>query len=873
MNEDDFGDDDSFDAIPDNTLQQLEQRAVSSTQRPRSNGALSAPKQPAKQIQTYGVQGLSRAGNANNGSWRPPQPVRQRQPSAAVSPDDAPPASAPNPPSSDYGFDDEDVIDLDEPSMVIQPTSTASALPTRPPPHPAAPSARRASRAPLDPETQAAFAAADAELGAVQSNQWTQAPHLQPPTNNNGLDVSALQSRIAELEAESARLRHAEQEARHAAQQKQGEIAIVRSNQQKAAKEYERQIAVIQKLRTDAETKAKAELAQGRKEREKMETDNRFLQHDLAQESERAKRLNGPAKSRADTAAEGGTPRKNKRAAWGDGFADEEVKMISPSKSKDKSREQTPKVGAKRKRAAQDSPLPALSFTQPPGLASNEGSRGELPREHIAERQSNVAKVDDRFEFIQRLLNHCPYEGHESSLEALTKHNLPSDTSRSLNSILLARLSSAQKPCETESPLLLKLSFIVLDLWSQCLTERHHAPIYLLLDLLRFALRFELASTIAQLIPAAVPICTRTIDLLATPTVLAFRYPNAASSAEHKKTIEDMTHHIDVDEVLDFLHLLCNAATVEGGEKKEQFWKSVEFTFILLILNKAQPISQITTALRMLATSTTATTFGPLCTRDGEGGKQTKQEKDLLDRLTSLLFEIPLAPSDEPAYTDAEIASLRTEILEVLEQLCLTDHGTWLLRQHRSAVGRLVRFLHAQVGRLYSTRPSLGLEEGDARGEAHEGIVKTVNEAMRVLYHLLFHSTPSAVPAERAAATSVSTSFGGVGGGAITLDLPNKLTAVKGGYHKFLVSMTRLAFSDQLVLEHGIEDAAVEAAHAILDCVLSPEEGEAVLRGFETPGGTGSRSGRGIEGADTTEMETSQESGGFGADDGGKGVG
>lgn len=65
--------------------------------------------------------------------------------------------------------------------------------------------------------------------------------------------------------------------------------------------------------------------------------------------------------------------------------------------------------------------------------------------------------------------------------------------------------------------------------------------------------------------------------------------------------------------------------------------------------------------------------------------------------------------------------------------------------------------------------------------------------------------------------------------------LIQKLRVVHGGYHKFLVSLTRIAFSEQLVYEAGIEDEVCEAAHDILDAILGPEDGEAVQKAMETP--------------------------------------
>jgi len=46
------------------------------------------------------------------------------------------------------------------------------------------------------------------------------------------------------------------------------------------------------------------------------------------------------------------------------------------------------------------------------------------------------------------------------------------------------------------------------------------------------------------------------------------------------------------------------------------------------------------------------------------------------------------------------------------------------------------------------------------------------------------------------------------------------------------VAFTRLAFSDALVLEEGIEEEVVDAAHQLLDEYLTPEEGVALLEVF-----------------------------------------
>lgn len=89
--ENDFSDGD-LDALPHSTIYQLESNALSSTQ---SHVAALRSKNYNKVTRPYKLS------------------VPQRPTSQPI----------PNPPSSDYGFDDEDVIDLDEPSMLIQPAS------------------------------------------------------------------------------------------------------------------------------------------------------------------------------------------------------------------------------------------------------------------------------------------------------------------------------------------------------------------------------------------------------------------------------------------------------------------------------------------------------------------------------------------------------------------------------------------------------------------------------------------------------------------------------------------------------------------------------------------------------------------------------
>lgn len=181
----------------------------------------------------------------------------------------------------------------------------------------------------------------------------------RPP--DHGIDVTALQARILELEEDRIVLKKSAEDAKSMALVKAGEIAIIRANQEKTMKEHERRLATIHQSHSVELAKQKADLELARKDREKIETNNRFLEHDLAHGAERAgapKRtltvgngnaVRGKAPAQPSPLS---TPRKDRHLPFRDGFEDDEVVTISPSKSKTASRPTTPKGGIKRKRAS-----------------------------------------------------------------------------------------------------------------------------------------------------------------------------------------------------------------------------------------------------------------------------------------------------------------------------------------------------------------------------------------------------------------------------------------------------------------------------------------------------------------------------------------
>ncbi|QIX00624.1 hypothetical protein AMS68_006141 [Peltaster fructicola] len=564
-------------------------------------------------------------------------------------------------------------------------------------------------------------------------------------------------------------------------------------------REHDRKILTMQKGFAEEAAKHRGELEAGRKEREKMQTDNRFLQHDLAQEAERAKRLNGAGKSR--TIAERDTPRKIRKAGLGDGFNDDEVQMFSPIRSR--GRDSTPRAGAKRKRSAQDSPIASLSFAKPAPLPRDEStdSAQTMPATLVSPSLATSQNEDTRF--IQCLLVYQPFGQSAGALELLCQHHLPANIHRPLSSVLMEALSTSR---QTTDSIPLQTVRVLSSLWQRCLDQQHLAPLTLLVDLILFALRHEVPSRYNKLAQDVVPLCLRALELVTMPIVRAhLKGPSALAETLREPSSEQ----IDADQLTALLEQMCQACSI-SSELISNFWRMMDFTSSMLLLHKALPYHRVMTGLRILYTSALENSFGAISQNLTD---QAQQEKDTVFRLTFAFFDIPSVPADEPPYDEQEIAEFRIMVLEVLNKLCEFNHGSILLATHTHFIGRLVRFVDEQVRKLYSVPPSQ--HKGElVKPDDHDLVVKTINMSMRILHYLL-------------------TTHGD------TIDLSEKFSVVVGGYHKFLIGMTRLAFIEQpTVFEDGIEEEVIDAAHSILDAFLTPEDGEAVAQALETPQGS-----------------------------------
>lgn len=180
---------------------------------------------------------------------------------------------------------------------------------------------------------------------------------------------------------------------------KAGEIAIVRSKQDKAAKEHEREMTTIRKLNEEKLAKQQRALEAARIAQQQAATEREFLKQDLSEEAQRVRRLKAKEAAEKNENAELTTPRKKKSFPHRDGFDDDEIQIVSPSKvspSKFHKKSGTPTRAGKRKRKAVDSPIAPLEV-----IHAEESYLEEPKRNAPVLDESMLARLgiqDDRFD-------------------------------------------------------------------------------------------------------------------------------------------------------------------------------------------------------------------------------------------------------------------------------------------------------------------------------------------------------------------------------------------------------------------------------------------------------------------------------------------
>lgn len=568
---------------------------------------------------------------------------------------------------------------------------------------------------------------------------------------------------------------------------------------------------------------------------------NQFLENDIKQEAGKSRQKTRTLKDGSGNASKGpaglATPRKNKTAYVGDGFDDGDMIMVSPSKPR--SKQSTPKQGSKRKRTVGESPGKPLPLSENALTKSLDSPSIQEPESH-----DNILvefeKDDDKFrvglssratslllylpiQFLKRLLNHRNPKFGSRFLETMATFALPSNQNQPLSSMIYDGLALHRSDLQD---LQTHVCCILASIWEKCVQELYvsllvnhdyraltlqYSPIAPLIDVILFILAFE-------------PL-QKAVGLAETLVPLVINSTKASLDSESGPSHEETT----ISSCLSLLLFLTrNAAQTE--ETVATVWKLIPHDFPLLVLNlrRPRPLHDLDMMLRILATSNTSISFGPIAFVSTS--ETQAYASKLLDYLVILLTNRGTS-AVQRSMSKEGLIRLRLSLLQTFSAMIASPAGSRSLALHPLFVGNLILLLNDSLDGLYVTTPGIPIRET---------FVNIVNLATRVLYTLV---------------TSENTKH--------LIDRRAKLAAVPGAGHKHLVGLTRLAFleldenepdasatslpgdADEgpsvfirwnlgSVLEFGIEPEVSDMAHAILDEFLSPEEGEILVRVFSS---------------------------------------
>ncbi|CAP98456.1 hypothetical protein E8E15_001092 [Penicillium rubens] len=599
-----------------------------------------------------------------------------------------------------------------------------------------------------------------------------------------GNAAAELNARLVQMEQERERMLQELAEARMQVETKAGEISIIRRKQATMTQDYDLQIASLRKSMADEMAKHKQEVEAAMSEGKILATENVFLQQDLVDEAYQLR--NYKSKHREVEAPV--TPRKSRVLPFRDGFDDDEIAMISPSKSAARSKRATPTVPGKRKRqSSQDAPAPLQ--LNPAGVELIMADATDAPAEvDVAKRKSAEAGRNQRL--MMRLLSHRTHPNQETDFEAMAKLAFPSEPHRPMSSIIMEVMARADP-----SSYVLEYTQTIASLWQRAISEKFYEPIPRFEAITRYSLMSD-DVPLSELITPLVGVLQDTVEVNAVPR---FKY----APASRDKRITRQTPQSDLQPLVDstgamrlLYQIACGVLHIKSA--METFWQNIRISFILVMLHPSHPLGDIVLLMNLLSTSIRADSFGPIRTSDQD---QLDVQKWIVDRLTHMLSEPAIPDEGIEPYTAYDICAMRLEVLLLLESLTFNPmapsqkHASMILALHPNALARLFRSMHDELDALYSSPP-----ESDLR-------VALVNGLMRLIFGVMRqHGT--------------------------LINMQEKLACVPGSKQKHLVVLTRLAFCDGTVLEAGIDDETVDMAHELLEEWTNPQEAESLAEAF-----------------------------------------
>lgn len=612
-----------------------------------------------------------------------------------------------------------------------------------------------------------------------------------------------------------------------------GEAALIRNKNANEAKAAEGRLNAAKKQMQEQRTQHQAELRSKEDAFNTLLTKYNLAKHDLDEQTHKTNALQRQSKEKSIQDRSNETirsPRRDLQDALRDGFDDSEIMQLSPAKPKTP-RPSTPSKKRKLPVNGKDEPILTLMPSQPQQPQAE--AQAEAQEQQQPELKSEAKPVKDHqtekhLNLLQTILVFSPPTCQDTLLESLVRFSFPSDSTRSLSSLVLfetSKLEGARLPGD--------LLGIFMQLLSRCVQEEYHKPVPILLATIDLIL--DLNPTIVD--AEVVQTLLRPLQTLATinPRKVWLLDKNNVWGEKHPKPERDP--NIDTTACLELL-LTVVSLILDEPELIRLFWRCMDTEFILLMLSPIHRIPDLHLMLELLATSIQPSTFGNICTAE----EQARMETYIVDKVCFLLWDPPrrtarphprrpYSSASMVAYTNPrlpkelpeasesavdkpptrlEICNLRLQVLYLLSSLLLpTPHphphpdgsqanrrGVDILLTHPTAIARLVRSLYDEVALLPFRLPTHSLH------------AKLVNTITTLLHHLLL--SPSATKS--------------------SFNLQQALSGTLVGAHRFRIAMTRVAFREERTAGEieigvaGISEDSARKATEVLEEYVTPDE-------------------------------------------------
>lgn len=570
-------------------------------------------------------------------------------------------------------------------------------------------------------------------------------------------------------------------EARVAAQTRAGEIAIIRANQAKKEQEVKERQAALEQLAQAQTSQFQARVDSALLERKQYAEENRFLNDELRKQSHQVQILqqitNLDRGSQSEHVVGNSIPVRVKEShRLRDGFEDN-TRSVPPRTAKALS---TRELKRKRELGTNGVAATTKAVDPSPALAV------DLQESRTAEQYSSKvvrergSKEQVQYRVINQILSYRSADSNLRAMELLSSFSLPSSKNCTFLATVLEKLPLLSTATEEEDGVIIELLRIFVDLLKSAVAEEYYRPVRVLVSIIRrclverpVVLIRHLGKDLAQLIEQMIK-------------------ENAVPRLKPPYPTRDAHPDLDVPVLLELLHFISEAS-LGDAELVVQLWSTITLEMTLALLNTKQPVDDIVQWISTLGNSFQKESFGPIS--NDRHPPQADAQAHILTYLCHLLKTPPKTWRDGEPVGEDEISDIQHEILDLFGQACKSRNGGSSIASHPMVIARVLVIVSVQLNKMDEMR-------GD---EPNCG--EMLDLGVRILYHML---TKYEVARQA------------------------KLAVTPGGSHIYLVTMTRIAFSESLVLEESITDEIKDMAHALLESLVTPEDGDQLNELFAT---------------------------------------